>query len=215
MAKPPSAPETGLYLMTPQIGDADAFLPQLEEALDGGEIACLLLDILASDDNAAKRMVKAVGGVAQPRGVALLLSGWSVIAARAGADGVHVVGSRAAVSEAIESFKPERIVGVGGLRTRHEAMFLAETGVDYVMFGEPSRDGRPPPLDQVAERLDWWAELFEIPCIGYAPDLGAVPLMADAGADFVALGRAVWEHEQGPRAAVSLASRVLGQRSGR
>ena len=37
--------------------------------------------------------------------------------------------------------KPERIVGVGGLATRHDAMLAAEQGADYVMFGEPDQVG--------------------------------------------------------------------------
>ena len=40
---------------------------------------------------------------------------------------------------AIESLKPERIVGAGFLRTRDEAMTAGEMGADYVMFGEPRR----------------------------------------------------------------------------
>jgi thiamine-phosphate pyrophosphorylase len=124
------------------------------------------------------------------------------------------VTERAQLRQALDSFKPERIVGVGGIRTRDDAMTLAETGVDYVMFGEPARDGRTPPLEAIVERTDWWAELFEVPCVSFAPDLGAVPLLADAGADFVALGDAVWRHRSGAAEAVALASRVLKQRDG-
>ena len=64
----------------------------------------------------------------------------------------------------------------------------------------------------MVERTQWWSELFETPCVAFAPDLGAVPLLADAGADFVALGDAVWRHDKGPEAAVRLASSVLGQK---
>jgi len=205
-------PETQLYLIAPGISDVGTFAGPLEEVLAAGKVSCLLLDLISTDDHAAKKAVKEIVRVTQAHDTALLLAGWSSIAARAGADGVHVAGGRKAVDEALLSFKPEHIVGVGAIRSRHDAMSLAETGVDYVMFGEPSRDGRPPPLDSVVERTDWWAELFEIPCVAYAPDLGSVPLLADAGADFVALGSAVWRHDKGPAEAVSLASRLLGQR---
>jgi thiamine-phosphate pyrophosphorylase len=57
-----------------------------------------------------------------------------------------------------------------------------------VMFGEPRADGSLPPLEQVLERCRWWAEVFNIPCIGYAPDAAAVAPLAATGVEFVALG---------------------------
>ena len=63
------------------------------------------------------------------------------LAARLGADGVHVAGAGEELDAAIKRLKPERIVGAGSLRTRDEAMTAGEMGADYVMFGEP-REGR-------------------------------------------------------------------------
>jgi thiamine-phosphate pyrophosphorylase len=60
------------------------------------------------------------------------------------------------------------------------------------MFGEPRRDGWTPPLDETVERVAWWAEIFETPCVAYAARLDDVATLAAAGADFVALGDAVW-----------------------
>ena len=42
------------------------------------------------------------------------------------------------------------------------------------------------------ERVAWWAEIFETPCVAYAGALEAVAPLREAGADFVALGDAVW-----------------------
>ncbi len=66
--------------------------------------------------------------------------------------------------------KPDRIAGAGGLRSRHDAMLAAKTGADYVMFGEARSPRawarrRSAPVE---ERREWWAELLEMPCIGYA-----------------------------------------------
>ena len=60
------------------------------------------------------------------------------------------------------------------------------------MFGEPGRDGVAPPLEATLERVGWWAEIFETPCVAYAARLEDVAALAAAGADFVALGDAVW-----------------------
>ena len=63
-----------------------------------------------------------------------------------GVDGAHVTGAGEALAEALASLHPERIVGAGGLRSRDDAMTAGEVGADYVMFGEPRRDGFVPPL---------------------------------------------------------------------
>jgi thiamine-phosphate pyrophosphorylase len=212
MADNPPRPPVQIYLVTPAISDVAGFLPALRSALGAGDIACVLFTPVAGDDQGAKKLIKEIAPVVQGAGAALVVSGWNAVVARAGADGVHLSDGRKGLVEALDSFKPERIVGAGGIRSKDDAMTIAETGVDYVMFGEPNRDGRLPPLEGLVERTGWWAELFEVPCVAFAPDLAAVPLLADAGADFVALGNAVWDHDKGPAQAVALADRVLKQR---
>ena len=92
------------------------------------------------------------------------------IVARAGADGAHVSGIDA-VSEALTALKPERIVGVGGLQSRHDAMTAGEAGRrDYVLFGEVDENGHRPQLEAIVERVQWWAEVFEPPCVGLRRD---------------------------------------------
>lgn len=41
--------------------------------------------------------------------------------------------------------------------------------------------------------MAWWAEVFQPPCVGYAPSLDEVPDLVADGADFVALGGAMWD----------------------
>jgi len=214
MAEASNRPPVQIYLVTPAVADVAAFRPSLDAALSAGEAACVLFTPAATDDQSAKKLIKEIAPAVQGRGAALLVAGWHAAIARAGADGVHLIDGSKGLAEALESFKPERIVGAGGIRSRHEAMTVAEAGADYVMFGEPAGDGRLPPLEAVVERTTWWADLFEIPCVAFAPDLAAVPLLADAGADFVALGNAVWHHEKGPAEAVALVDRLLKQRVG-
>jgi thiamine-phosphate pyrophosphorylase len=102
--------------------------------------------------------------------------------------------------------KPDRIAGVGGLSSRHDAMLAGESGVDYVMFGGlDSEDDSA----AIVERTAWWAEIFTLPCIAYARTLDDVAPLAAAGADFIALDDAVWEHPQGAAAAVEAAMLAL------
>jgi thiamine-phosphate pyrophosphorylase len=105
--------------------------------------------------------------------------------------------------------KGERALGVGGLRSKDDAMSAGEAGADYLLFGEPRRDGSLPDLASVIERASWWAEIFEPPCVVYAPRLEDVPALAATGAEFVALGEAVWTFPEGPGTAVRKALAAL------
>src|SRR6185437_10478091 len=125
--------------------------------------------------------VKALAPVVQKTGAALLLDGHPAIAVLGGADGAHLTGVDE-FSAVLASLKPERIAGCGGLHTRHDAMLAAEGGADYVMLGEPGDGGERPSFDAIIERIGWWAEVFEAPCVGYAQTLDEVAALADAGA---------------------------------
>ena len=199
-----------LYLFTPALGEPAAFADKLAAVLDVGEVAAILLRLQDTDERTLVNRAKAVAAIAQPRGVALLLDGRAEIAARAGADGAHL--SRIeALTAAIGALKPERIAGAGGLKSRHDAMLAAESGADYVMFGEPDRNGHHPPFEAVIERIGWWAEVFEVPCVGYAGDLDEVSALAQAGSDFIALGDWLWTQEAAPSALVAAAAKYLGE----
>ncbi len=228
-----SAPSPRLYLITPPVADPAAFAPQLEAALGAGDVAAVLLRLADADERTLINRAKTLAGVVQRRDVALLLDGHADIVARAGADGAHLSGTEA-FAAALALLKPDRIAGAGGLLSRHDAMLAAETGADYVMFGEPppypppqagegSRHFPPPqagegqgggprgrlPFDELLERLIWWAELFEVPCVGYAASLDEIGPLAGTGADFIALGEWIWNEPQSVAASVAAAAAIL------
>jgi thiamine-phosphate pyrophosphorylase len=198
-----------LYLVTPPLGETAAFIRGLEAVLAAGDIAAILLRLQDADERTLIDRVNAIAAIVQPRDIALLLDGHPQIAIRAGADGAHLTGVEA-LTAAIGALKPARIAGAGGLRSRHDAMLAAEAGADYVMFGEPAAGRGRPPLDAVLARLAWWAELFEIPCVGYAAELDEVGPLARTGADFIALGDWLWTGNAAPSVSVATASKCLG-----
>ena len=67
-------------------------------------------------------------------------------------------------------------------------MLAAEKNADYVMFGEPNERGAPATLRRHSRPRVWWAEVFQVPCVAYAAQLDEVAPLANAGADFIALG---------------------------
>jgi thiamine-phosphate pyrophosphorylase len=94
-------------------------------------------------------------------------------------------------------------------------MEAGEAGADYVAFGAffptttKTVEHRPDP-----EILTWWQGLFELPCVaigGITPD--NAPALIDAGADFLAVSGAVWNHADGPAAAVRAFAAVLDGQS--
>lgn len=205
-----ATPPPRLYLLTPAL-DADAigvFAPVLADALSTGAVASVLARFAPNAEGDAKKILARLLEVTAPAGAALLVENDARLAARAGADGVHVAGGGATLADALASLKPERIVGAGLLRGRDDAMSAGEAGADYVMFGEPRPDGFTPPAPETLERIAWWAEIFEPPCVGFAARLADVAPLAEAGADFVALGDAIWQAPS-PRGALAEAIAAL------
>jgi thiamine-phosphate pyrophosphorylase len=199
---------TRLMLVTPPVTDAEAMAFRLMQAMAGGDVAAVLLRLSPGDDRSRIERVKRLAGPVQSNNVALVVEDNALVAARGGADGVHLTGGPTAIAEARSSLKSERIIGIGALRARHDAMDAGEAGVDYVMFGEPRPDGSLPPLAAVVERAGWWAEIFETPCVAYAPDAESVPALVETGAEFVALGAWAFEEGQDIRALVEQANQA-------
>ncbi len=207
-------PSCSLYLVTPRLTtvSAAAFAETFSRVLAAAPVASALVRIAPEALGDAKAIVGPLVNTVVAADCALLLENDPRLAARLGADGVHVAGAGEALDEALDSLKPERIVGAGGLRMRDEAMTAGEKGADYVMFGEP-RGGSPAmPLELLLERVGWWAEIFETPCVAYAETIEAAGRLARAGADFVALEDAVWEAEspiEALRAAYAIVSAAV------
>ncbi|MDN4988654.1 thiamine phosphate synthase [Bradyrhizobium arachidis] len=198
---PPPRPAPRLYLATPVVDDPAALLAELPDLLAAVDVAAVLLRLKETDQRTMISRIKALAPVVQKAGAALLVDGHPEIVARGGADGAHL-SDIAALEEAMPSLKPDRIAGVGGLETRHESMNAGEMGADYVLFGEPDAKGQRPSAQAIAERLDWWAELFEPPCVGFAVSFEEAHDFAASGADFVLVGDLVWADPRGPKAAL-------------
>jgi thiamine-phosphate pyrophosphorylase len=204
----PRRPAPRLYLVTPPADDVARLADGLADALAAGDVAAVLLRLPDADERTLITGIKTLASIVQARDAALLLDGHPELVARSGADGAHLTGIEE-FSAAVGSLKPDRIAGCGGTHTRHDAMLAAESGADYLMFGEPDADGDRPSFDAIAERVAWWAEVFEIPCVGYAASLDEVEPLAAAGAEFIALGDWALADERAIAATVRDAMRRL------
>ena len=201
-------------------------MSRLEETIDKAEAGCQLLLFgpprfdparLAEDLDAAL----AIGGVAgfvlrldhpEPgilaapvravcarHGIAFLVRDDLATALEVGADGVHIRGGGADVAASRAALESERILGVSCGHSRDRAMVAGEAGADYVGFGDPDR----PPGPEVYDLLEWWSELFVLPCLAeVATTEGDCARLARAGADFLAAGGSIWTDPDGPSAAI-------------
>ncbi len=206
----PAPPVRRLYLATPVMDDPAALIASLAGVLAEADVAAVLVRLKQTDPRSMISRVKALAPAIQGSGAALLLDGHADLVARSGADGAHLTGIEA-MQEAMASLKPDRIAGVGGLPTRHDSMAAGEAGADYVLFGEPDAHGQRPSVEAIAERLQWWAELFEPPCVGFAASREEAHEFAAAGADFVLVGDFIWADPRGAAAALKDIEQAIRQ----
>ena len=193
-----------LYLITPPSFELAPFSRSLEEALSGGDVACLQLRLKNQPDAEILRVGAALKPIAQSASAAFILNDRPDLAAQLDADGVHVGQGDASYTDARRFVGKDRIVGVTCHNSRDLAYDAAEAGADYVAFGafyptstkDPSHWADP-------EILAIWQETMETPCVaigGITVD-NAEPLVR-AGADFLAVSAGVWAHTDGARGAV-------------
>jgi len=173
-----------LYLAAPAVLPAD-FATTLAAVLDAVEVACLRLPPAADMGDIVR--------LAQKRGTAVVMTGDVELAARLGADGVHLP-DLTTYGAARSRLGPDAILGVACGDSRHLAMEAGEEGADYVSLAAD------------LELVRWWAEIMVVPVV---VELGerldqAADFIA-AGAEFIALGEALW-HE--PAGAAVIARRV-------
>lgn len=204
-------PACKLYLISPAVID-DGFPDALTAALDGGPVAAFQLRLKGIDDDAIARAAEPLQRICAERDIAFIINDSMALAKRLGADGVHLGQGDGDPREARRLLGPAVQIGVTCHDSRHLAMEAGEAGADYVAFGAfyPTATKetlhRPDPAI-----LSWWTTLFELPCVaigGITAD-NAQPLV-NAGADFLAVSGAVWNHEGGPGAGVAAFASVLG-----
>ena len=200
-----AAPLCRLYLITPpRLDDLAGFGRALSHALDAGDVAALQIRLKDQPDEVVAAAVDALMPLAQARDVAVILNDRPDLAARLGCDGVHVGQGDMGLNEARKVMGPDAMIGVTCHDSLHLAMEAAENGADYVAFGAffptttKETTTRPSP-----DLLTGWQADMLTPCVA----IGGITvenarLLAEAGADFLAVSAGVWSHGDGPAAAV-------------
>jgi thiamine-phosphate pyrophosphorylase len=184
-------PQCRLYLQFPMASSA-TLANRLAQVVAEIDAACVLLypEESTPGDNAM-----ALVDLMQRMGIACLIANDAELAARSGADGVHIDADSLTYSEARKRLGPNANIGAGCGLSRHDAMVLAEMGADYVAFGGQTGIDA---IDRCAELIAWWSEIFVVPCVAWntaTPD--EARRAAALGADFVAPPPDLWRSEEG------------------
>jgi thiamine-phosphate pyrophosphorylase len=193
-----------LYLISPPKLSAVNFLGPLKEALAGGDVASFQLRLKDVSDDEIRRATDTLRPVVQAAGAAFILNDRPDLAAELGCDGVHVGQEDAPYAQARAAL-PKGIVGVTCHDSRHLAMEAGEAGADYVAFGAffPTQTKEPKTSADI-DLLKWWSETMVVPVVAIGGiTVANAPALVEAGADFLAVAAGVWEHADGPRAAVA------------
>lgn len=211
----PGGERCRLYLITPASPDAGTFRDTLAAALDAGDVAALQLRLKGMDDDAIRRWADLLRPVAQARGVAVLMNDRADLAVATGCDGAHLGRDDGDLAAARALLGPERTLGATCHASRHLAMEAAEAGADYVAFGAFFPTGtketqhRPEP-----GILTLWSEATEIPAVAIGGiTAGNCGPLVRAGADFLAVVSAVWNHPEGAAAGVRAMNLAIAEAS--
>ncbi len=171
--------------------------PQLAQALATTDAACVLLcdDGAPIDENHAGRLIDLV----QANGLACLVDNDAGVAERLGADGLHLDANPEAYAAARKLLGESASIGVLCGLGRHDAMQMAELGADYVAFG-PKGESIIDAIDQYADLIAWWAEIFVVPCVAWNVETAEqAAKFAALGADFVAPSARIWRGDDALR----------------
>ena len=203
-------PACQLYLISPLNVDGD-FPAHLEEALTAGPVAAFQFRVKDMDQHEAARLAAPLQEICARHDVAFIVNDSIALAKRIKADGVHLGQDDGDPREAREQLGRDAQIGVTCHNSRHLAMEAAEAGADYVAFGAYFPTTTKEVKHQAdLETIELWSQFTEVPCVaigGITPDNAKA--VVDAGADFIAVSGAVWNHAQGPAAAVKAFNALL------
>jgi thiamine-phosphate pyrophosphorylase len=179
----------GLYALTDtRLTPGDRLLPAVDAAIRGGARLLQYRD-KSRDSVRREQEARSLLELCHERGVPLLINDDVALAARIGADGVHLGRDDAGAAEARVTLGPRAIIGVSCYGSLDAAVHAAHAGADYVAFGSFFASGSKP--DAVRAPLSLLTEArrtLSIPLCaigGITPANGAA--LVAAGADMLAV----------------------------
>ena len=208
-----------LYLITPpRIDDLEAFAKSFDAVLKAGhgtpaQIACVQLRLKDVSDDVVLKAAEKLLPISHKYEAAFLINDRPDLAKKAGADGVHVGQSDASYEEARALLGDDASIGVTCHASTHLAMEAGEAGAEYVAFGAFFQtDTKETSVTALPDILTFWSQVTTVPCVaigGINPQNASV--LVEAGADFLAVSGAIWNHAEGPEVAMKEFAEILAK----
>ncbi|NNC37075.1 MAG: thiamine phosphate synthase [Hyphomonadaceae bacterium] len=205
MTAPPAPDACQIYLLTPpKIEDLDVFIADFQAAITAAPVACLQIRLKDASEAEIEEIAKKLIPIAHIQDTLILINDNAYIAARTGADGVHLGQQDMKINLAKTLISDDAIIGITCHNSKDLAFEAGMAGADYVAFGSFFKSETKPeasPAD--LELLTWWNETMEIPSVA----IGGITTqnarsVIEAGANYIALSSGVWDHKDGPAEAV-------------
>jgi len=188
----------GLYALTPDDDDTARLTARVGAAQAGGARA---IQYRHKTANAALRHTQAaaLAALLATSGAAsstlFIINDDPVLAAAVGADGVHVGADDASLEAARAAVGSARLVGVSCYDDFARAEAAVRGGADYVAFGSFFVSATKPAARRADRALLARARTLGVPVVAIGGiDAGNARALAEAGADAVAVIRAVFDH---------------------
>ena len=210
-----------IYLLTPPvIDDVAQFCTQLAPLLASGHVSVVQIRLKsangdAMEDSALIQTATPIVQLCKAAGVSALMNDRPDLAVQIGADGVHLGQDDMDYFSSRELLGRDAIIGITCHNSKELAFKAANSGADYVAFGAFFQTPTKTPKSRAElEILSWWQEAVEIPSVaigGISPDNAAAIIAA--GADFIAVCSGVWDHKDGPQAALTQLAKLCAQQA--
>ncbi len=192
----------GLYALTPDDDDTARLAARVRAAQAGGAAAVQYRHKTASaalrrTQAAALAALLAKSGASSGAASSALfiVNDDPALAAAVGADGVHVGADDACLEAARAAVGPARLVGVSCYDDFARAEAAVRGGADYVAFGSFFASATKPAARRADRALLARARTLGVPVVAIGGiDAGNARALAEAGADAVAVIRAVFDH---------------------
>ncbi len=178
----------GLYALTPDMADTEALVDVVARALDGG---VRLVQYRAKNAGAALMADQAerLLALCRRQGAALIVNDDAGLAARIGADGVHLGRDDASIADARRLLPRGAIIGVSCYDALPRACELRAAGADYVAFGSFFASSvKPLAVRPVPALLSAARRALDCPIVAIGGiTLANAPALIAAGADALAV----------------------------
>jgi len=184
----------GLYAVTPEVPrPSPPLATQVEQAIVGGA-RLIQYRNKGGDPVERLRMARSLLAVCRAAAVPLIINDDPDLAARTGADGVHLGRDDPDPREARRRLGSEAIIGVSCYNQLQRALNAQEASADYVAFGRFfASTTKPLAVPATPTLLRQARERLAVPLVaigGITPENGALPIAA--GADMLAAVDAVF-----------------------